>query len=35
MKTSRALGCSSIRVTQDIDVHIHDDAYDGFYEVTV
>jgi integrase len=32
---SRLLGHSSIRVTQEIYVHIHDDAYDRFYEATV
>ncbi|MGH9149450.1 MAG: tyrosine-type recombinase/integrase [Acidimicrobiales bacterium] len=32
---SRLLGHSSIRVTQDIYVHIHDDAYDRFHEATV
>lgn len=31
---SRLLGHSSLRVTQDIYIHVHDDLYGRFYEAT-
>lgn len=33
-KTSRLLGHSSTRVTQDIYIHVHGDLYQRFYEAT-